>query len=141
MLKYLIEKEFKQIVRNSFLPRLIIVMPLMIMLVLPWAADQEIKNVKLSVIDNDHSPDSERLIRKIVSSGYFVLVDVSDTNEQAMQRIESGDADVILDEGWFGKLLPVVDTRRLFRRIENRIHRRIECDGRLCSRFWRYTSI
>ena len=97
MLKYLIEKEFKQIVRNSFLPRLIIVMPLMIMLVLPWAADQEIKNVKLSVIDNDHSPDSERLIRKIVSSGYFVLVDVSDTNEQAMQRIESGDADVILE--------------------------------------------
>lgn len=65
MLKYLIEKEFKQIVRNSFLPRLIIVMPLMIMLVLPWAADQEIKNVKLSVIDNDHSPDSERLIRKL----------------------------------------------------------------------------
>ncbi len=97
MLKYLIEKEFKQIVRNSFLPRLIVMMPLMIMLVLPWAADQEIKNVKLSVIDNDHSPDSERLIRKIVSSGYFVLADVSDTNEQAMQRIESGDADVILE--------------------------------------------
>ena len=137
-------------------------MPLMIMLVLPWAADQEIKNVKLSVIDNDHSPDSERLIRKIVSSGYFVLADVSDTNEQAMQRIESGDADVILEisdgfekdmvNGEVGKisiranavngtLLPVVDTRRLFRRIENRIHRRIECDGRLCSRFWRYTSI
>ena len=88
MLKYLIEKEFKQIVRNSFLPRLIIVMPLMIMLVLPWAADQEIKNVKLSVIDNDHSPDSERLIRKIVSSGYFVQADVSDSNEQAMQCIE-----------------------------------------------------
>ena len=54
MLKYLIEKEFKQIVRNSFLPRLIIVMPLMIMLVLPWAADQEIKNVKLSVIDTEN---------------------------------------------------------------------------------------
>ena len=140
MLKYLIEKEFKQIVRNSFLPRLIIVMPLMIMLVLPWAADQEIKNVKLSVIDNDHSPDSERLIRKIVSSGYFVLADVSDTNEQAMQRIESGQCRE-RDEGRFGKLLPVVDTHRLFRRIENRIHRRIECDGRLCSRFWRYTSI
>ena len=46
MLKYLIEKEFKQIVRNSFLPRLIIMMPLMMMLVMPWAADQEIKNVK-----------------------------------------------------------------------------------------------
>lgn len=97
MLKYLIEKEFKQIVRNSFLPRLIIMMPLMMMLVMPWAADQEIKNVKLSVIDNDHSPDSERLIRKIVSSGYFVLTDISDTNEQAMRRIESGDADIILE--------------------------------------------
>ena len=53
MIKFLIEKEFKQIMRNSFLPRLIIGMPIMMMLIMPWAANQEIKNIKLSIVDND----------------------------------------------------------------------------------------
>ena len=32
MIKFLIEKEFKQLLRNSFLPRLILIFPCMIML-------------------------------------------------------------------------------------------------------------
>lgn len=67
------------------------------MLVMPWAANQEVKNVKLSVVDNDHSPYSERLIQKAISSGYFKLTDVSPTNNAAMNSIESGDADIIFE--------------------------------------------
>lgn len=51
MLKYLLEKEFKQIIRNSFLPKIIIMMPLAVMLILPWAANQEVKDVRVSVVD------------------------------------------------------------------------------------------
>lgn len=97
MLKFLIEKEFKQIGRNSFLPRLILVFPLVMMLVLPWAANQEVKNVKLSVVDHDRSVCSGRLIQKVISSGYFILTDVSPTNDLAMNSIESGRADIILE--------------------------------------------
>lgn len=97
MLKFLIEKEFKQIKRNSFLPKLIIAMPIMVMLIFPWAANQEIRGIKLSVVDNDHSTYSERLIHKITSSGYFELTDVSPTNDIAMHSIESGNADIILE--------------------------------------------
>ncbi len=97
MLKFLIEKEFKLIMRNSFIPRMIITMPVMMMLVMPWAANQEVKNVKLSVIDNDHSPYSERLIQKATASGYFKLADVSATNNAAMNSIESRDADIIFE--------------------------------------------
>lgn len=97
MLKFLIEKEFKQIKRNAFLPKLIIAMPIMMMLIMPWAANQEIRGIKLSVIDSDHSTYSERLIYKIISSGYFELTDVSPTNDIAMQSIESGNADIILE--------------------------------------------
>lgn len=67
------------------------------MLVLPWAANQEVKDLKLSVVDQDHSSYSERLIQKIVSSGYFELTDVSATNDQALKNIESGNADIILE--------------------------------------------
>jgi len=97
MIKYLLEKEFKQIFRNAFIPKLILAMPVMMMLVLPWAANQEIKNVKLSVIDNNRSVVSERLINKIVASGYFRLTDVSTSYNEAMQSVDAGKADIILE--------------------------------------------
>ena len=97
MIKFLIEKEFKQIMRNSFLPRLIIGMPIMMMLIMPWAANQEIKNLKLSIVDHDHSSYSTRLIQKIASSGYFKTTDYSATGAVAMGSIESGKSDIIVE--------------------------------------------
>lgn len=97
MIKFLIEKEFKQIMRNAFLPKMIIGMPIIMMLILPWAANQEVKNINLSIVDNDHSTYSQRLVHKATSSGYFHLTDVSPTNDIALNSIESGNADVILE--------------------------------------------
>ena len=42
MIKYLIEKEFKQLFRNPFIPKLILLFPCMIMILMPWAASLEI---------------------------------------------------------------------------------------------------
>jgi len=97
MLRYLIEKEFKQIFRNSFVPKLIFAMPIVMMLVFPWAANQEVKGVKVSVIDNDNSTFSERLIHKLAASSYFRIVDFSQTNDKALNSVEVGDADIILE--------------------------------------------
>lgn len=97
MLKFLLEKEFKQIMRNPFLPKMILFMPIMMMLVLPWAANQEVKGIKLSVVDNDRSSYSERLVQKVISSDYFILVDYSPTNNEAVNSVDSGDADIILE--------------------------------------------
>lgn len=97
MLKFLIEKEFKQLIRNSFLPRLILFMPCMMMLVLPWAASMEIKNINLAVVDHDHSPYSERLVEKASASSYFNLVAVSNTYQQALESMESDKTDILLE--------------------------------------------
>lgn len=97
MLRYLIEKEFKQIFRNAFIPRLIVIMPLVMMLVTPWATNLEIKDMKLNVIDHDHSLLSQRLIQKITSSGYFRLTDLSATNDEALHSVEAGNADAIIE--------------------------------------------
>ena len=89
MIKYLLEKEFKQLLRNPMLPRILLVFPCIILLVLPWAANFEIKNMNLSVVDNDRSPYSTRLVQKVG--------DVSNSYQEAMQCIEKGDADLILE--------------------------------------------
>lgn len=97
VIKYLIEKEFKQMLRNSFLPRMIIIFPVMIMALMPWAASLEIHNVNLDVIDNDHSPLSQRLLHKMEASDYFHLQNIPASYNEAMKDIERGNADLIVE--------------------------------------------
>jgi ABC-2 type transport system permease protein len=58
------------------------------LLVLPWAADYEVKNIKLSVVDHDHSAYSRQLVSKITSSGYFILQDYTASYHRAVSEIE-----------------------------------------------------
>jgi len=98
MLKYLVEKEFKLIKRNRVLPIIIFVMPVVFLLLLPFAADFEIKNIRVAVVDNDHSTYSKRFIEKIGSSGYYQIVANGNSYQDALKRqIESGKADCILE--------------------------------------------
>lgn len=97
MLKYLLEKEFKQFFRNPFLPRLVIFMPVLMLLILPWAADMTTKNVNLIVVDRDHSPFSGRLVKKATASDYFILSGLAESYSEAMEQIEMGDADIVLE--------------------------------------------
>lgn len=97
MIKFLIEKEFKQLLRNSFLPRLILVFPCMIMILMPWAMNLEIRNISLNIVDNDHSVTSRRLVDKISASTYFRLTALPDSYNEALKNVEAGDADIILE--------------------------------------------
>jgi ABC-2 type transport system permease protein len=71
-------------------------MPVIQLLVLPWAADYEMKNIKLSVVDQDHSGYSRQLINKITSSGYFILTDYSSSYASSLQQVEKNKADLVL---------------------------------------------
>ncbi|MDN3642483.1 ABC transporter permease [Lutimonas halocynthiae] len=97
MLKYLIEKEFKQIIRNSFLPRMILGLPIVALIIYPFAANFEVKNIALSVVDHDKSSYSQELIQKVQASGYFKITDVSDGYEEALRSIELDKSDIILE--------------------------------------------
>lgn len=97
IIKYLIEKEFKQLWRNPFILFIIIALPVLVMLVFPWATTMEIKNVNVAVVDNDRSDLSRLLTEKIASTEYFDITGVFMRSEEAMQEIEYGDADIILE--------------------------------------------
>ena len=96
MLKYLIQKEFLQIRRNSFLPRLIILFPIMMMCVMPWVMNQEVKNIRVDVVDNDRSTLSRQLVHSIEASNCFIFNGQKPTYEAALKDIEKMDADVVM---------------------------------------------
>ena len=97
MIKDLIQKEFLQIRRNAFLPRLIVMFPIVIMCVMPWVMQMEVKNIVVDVVDIDHTVESQRLVQQIAASNYFIFGGQKTTYTEAMKDIEKGRADVILE--------------------------------------------
>ncbi|MBK5278561.1 MAG: ABC transporter permease [Bacteroidia bacterium] len=96
ILRILLEKEFRQIFRNPAILRIIFMMPAVQLLILPLAADYEIKNVNICVVDFDHSTYSTRLVNKIKASGYFNLVDYTESYDKALDYVEHDQADLLL---------------------------------------------
>ena len=96
-LRYLIQKEFTQIRHNAFLPRLIVMFPIMIMCVMPWVMNMEVKNIRVDVVDIDHTVESQRLIQQVAHSNYFIFNAQQPTYNQALSDVEHGKADVILE--------------------------------------------
>jgi ABC-2 type transport system permease protein len=96
-LRFLLQKEFRQIFRDPSIIRVIFMMPSIQLLILPWAADYEVKNIQLSVVDHDHSQYSRQLVNKVTASGYFRLQDYSGSYTNAMQHIEHDEADLVLE--------------------------------------------
>ena len=95
-LKYLIQKEFTQIRRNAFLPRLIVIFPIMVMCVMPWVMNMEVKNVVVDVVDLDRSVQSQRLVHNIEHNTYFIFHGQKPTYAEALKDIEHTDADVVV---------------------------------------------
>src|SRR5258705_3597685 len=96
-LRFLLQKEFRQVFRDPSILRIIFVMPMIQLLVLPWAADYEVKDINLVVVDHDHSDYSRQLITKITASGYFRLQDYKGSYQSALHDIERDKADLILE--------------------------------------------
>lgn len=95
--KYLIEKEFKSLFRNKMLLRMLIAWPILMLLLLPYAANQDVKGIRLCVVDNDHSTTSVRLINRAAANERFKLTDVVTSREAALLTIEKDQSDAILE--------------------------------------------
>lgn len=95
-LKFLIEKEFKQMLRDKVVPVLILIYPVMIMLIFPWAINFEIKNIRIDIVDLAKDSYSQRLTGKVLASNYFILNSMSPDYKTSQSNFANGDCDVIL---------------------------------------------
>lgn len=96
-LLYLIQKEFLQILRNILLPIVFIILPLALINGVPRIATQEVKGLRFCVIDNDHSTTARRLIQQMDASSLIDLAAVCRHYNEAMDEIDAGRADVIVE--------------------------------------------
>ncbi len=93
---FLIQKEFLQIFRNKTMLPLLLVMPVFQTLLLSFAANYEIKNLNLAVVDADLSTSSRQLTARFNASGYFKTRQVAATSE-ADALMSNDETDLILE--------------------------------------------
>jgi ABC-2 type transport system permease protein len=93
---YLIRKELLQFKRNTFLPKLILAFPIVMMLILPLIANMEVKNVSVVIVDNDYSSLSRLLAEKMDASSYFTLKGTFSSYNEALSLLEESKVDAVL---------------------------------------------
>lgn len=93
----IVRKEIRQIVRNRPMMAIIFALPALQLLVLPLAATFEMKEIKLHVIDIDHSTTSRALIATFEHSPFYRLVGVSHSHRAAEEALIANRADMALE--------------------------------------------
>ena len=93
---YIIRKELTQLFRNKILVRIMFFMPIFQLLVLAYTATFEIKQVRMYVVDLDHSKTSRELIRKFGGSSFYSIVDHSASTDLGVDDIKKDRADQVL---------------------------------------------
>jgi ABC-2 type transport system permease protein len=116
---YLIRKEFFQIFRNKFISKAIFAVPLVQMLILVPAVTFEIKNVTLTIVDKDLTPESRGLINKLEGSTFLKISYSTFSENQANDLLHRNKCSMILQipsgfgkdisTGHAGKLLATID--------------------------------
>ena len=79
------------------MPKLIFVVPIVQLLILPWAANFDVRNINLKIVDRDRSPLSMRLGQKLSASEYFTAAFGRESYENEFANIENGKEDIILE--------------------------------------------
>lgn len=95
-LRYIIQKEFIQIFRNKTMLPFMTVVPIIQMILLSFASDSEVRNIKLVIVDSDQSAYSRLLIRKIQVSDRFLLEEAPMAVSRADEMLQDGSADIVL---------------------------------------------
>ena len=95
-IRFMLEKEFRQIFRNRAMLPILFLMPVIQLVLLSNVATFELKSIQLWVVDADGGPTALRLRQQLLASGHFVLVGQSAHDAPAFAAIERDAADLIL---------------------------------------------
>jgi ABC-2 type transport system permease protein len=104
---YIIQKELLQLKRNRTILPILFVLPIVQLLVLVNAATYEIKNTRITFVDNDLSGISRRLTGKIGASPFFHVQPADPRNGYEYQAIEANKVNValVIPQGFEKKLV------------------------------------
>lgn len=95
-IKYIAQKEVRHILRDSRSLIIAILMPILMTFLYGYAINLDTKNIKLAVLDFDHSAESRELASKFYHSGYFLKSEAPPFLSDPEKILKSGHAHGVL---------------------------------------------
>ena len=96
ILAALLRKEIKLMKRNPIIPKIMLIMPVMVMLVLPLIATMDVRNVNIAVVDNDRSILSRRIISDMDATDELTVRGIYGTHDEAIMSVEKGETAAVV---------------------------------------------
>ena len=93
----MIIKELRQLKRNPFLPKLIVLYPMVIVLVMPWITTMDVRDINVAVVDCDRSSLSRKIADCVEASDYLLLEGIYPDYPSALDAMEDGRIDAFLE--------------------------------------------
>lgn len=93
---FLIQKEFIQVFRNRTMLPIIFVVPLVQLIILVYAANLEMKQIRLSVVDNDLSGTSREMVSKIEGSEFYSITSHTNSLKEASLLLHRNEIEAVL---------------------------------------------
>lgn len=90
------KKEFKHLLRDKRLLFVMIFLPLFLLIIFGYAVNFDVKNIKLAILDKDHSELSRSFINSISSSEYFKIVTYLQKDDEINKTLDKKEAQVVL---------------------------------------------
>ena len=96
VLRFLLRKEFLQIVRDRTIVKMLFIMPVIQLLILANAVTFEVRSARMYIVDKDHSTMSRGIANRLAASGRFIPAESSPSTEQGDEAMLDRRVDMIL---------------------------------------------
>ena len=99
-------KEFIQVFRDPRMRAVVVVVPCIELVVIGYAVNMDIRDIRTAVYDLDNSPASRELLARFSSSGYFNVVAQVDDDRRMQDLIDRSAVQIVLriNHGFAGDL-------------------------------------
>ena len=95
-IKHMLIKEFIQIFRDPRMKGVIFLMPIIQLLVFGYAVTTDVKHIATLVHDLDNSIASRELVSRFAKSGYFNVVEYTDSKDRVRELLDRGKVGAVL---------------------------------------------
>lgn len=92
----LLRKEFILFSKNKFIPKVAFIFPCVVILIIPLVTTMDVRHVGVTVVSHANSHLSQNIMTDLGATSFFT-VSTAKSYDEALQRIKTGDTDVILE--------------------------------------------
>ncbi|MCB1163085.1 ABC transporter permease [bacterium] len=95
-LSSMVRKEFLQLRRDRAMMRMILMVPVIQLMILAYAINTDLRNVRVSVLDQDGTPLTRRLIAAVMETDVFIPGPAPATPAALERQMERGETDLAI---------------------------------------------